>query len=177
MIRKMLVLAMTFTLTLSTAHAGGATTLKSVFDNFSYTSAVENDRQGAVEGLKAGIAALQAEGVSNKEILNYAVSQVKDQQLQSEFRSTLAMVDAGKLTASQANDMVRDIVSKSHAQGSSWSGAGNVLLIVGLVALVVVAAVLGGCNSEVYDCRYDSNGNDYSDTTYDTWYYPGGYWY
>ena len=160
---------------MGSAQAAGATAIKDVLDNFNYTLSVENNREGALTDLKTSIAGLQADGVSNQALVTYAVSQVKDAQVAAQLKQTLSMVDAGKMSNVEALNLVRDIALKSRAQGANWSGDGT-LLYVGLGALLVLAIVLGamnGCNAEVYDCQYDSYGNDYRDTTFDVI----DYWY
>ena len=68
---------------------------------------------------------------------------MKDAQALAELDRTLQLIEANNMSAAETNRLVMQMITKSQAQGASWSG-GLVLNIGILVGLILVIALLGG---------------------------------
>ncbi len=161
--------------------------LKAAFDELNYSLQVQgaaNNRaanDAAVARFQARIAELQAAGLTNAELVNFAKSQVKNEALRRDIETAYSMISVNNMSASEANRTVRDIVSRGYSQGASWTS--EALLLGGLVVLLLIAAVAAGGGSssgggsscyDEYVCYdyYDAWGNYwYSDCGYETYCY------
>ncbi len=154
--------------------------LAQIFNEINYTLTVEWDQQDQefyrtqVDQFQAKVLELQKEqGISNQQLIDYAVNSVKDAKLASDLKGLFGVIEANKLNYDEARKLVVDTIGKSYSQGASWtSDAALVGFGVLLLAIVIVAAIAaparpvhygGGCWNE-YVCY------DY----YDHW---GWYWY
>ncbi len=128
--------------------------MKAVFDELHYALSVEWDQkdpafyQAQMEKFSASV---KAANVSNQALIEETLSQVKDEKLAKELRTAFTMISINKMSSSEAQSYVRDVMNKSYSRGASWNGSGG--MVVGLlVILVIVAAVaLASGNARVTD--------------------------
>lgn len=160
------------------ANAATNNSLKAAFDQLNYSLSVEWDQKdrafydAKMKEFTAQVAELQAQGLTNAELSEFALTQVKDKTLAAELNTAFTMIQINKMNQSEARKLVLDTVSKSYNQGASWSS--DAFLIGGLVVLVLAVAlaaaggsVRGGGGAGCYE---DYVCYDY----YDSW---GYYWY
>jgi hypothetical protein len=146
-----LILALAFMTTASASHIG-AHAIKATLDEFNFAITVEWDQkdqsfyQAQVAKLQRELSDLRDQGVTNAEIIDVAVSTVKDQKLAQEMKAILNVVEVNKLSAEQAQSMVLEAAKKSSAQGASWSG--DAWLWIGpIIAVALIIAVFSGGSS------------------------------
>ena len=179
MFKKFFLLMIAFTLLSVQANAATHNSLKAAFDDLNYSLSVDWDQKdqafydAQMNNFAANVKQLQAEGLSNQELIEFALSQVKDQKLATDLRTAFSMVAINNMDSVQAHKYVTDVMSKSYSTGASWAGEA-VLGVVGLVILVALGAIVigsakieDGCykirscdqacigNSCVSDCDYN----------------------
>jgi urease gamma subunit len=191
MFKKFLVSFLAFAFVTVQANAVSNNNLKTAFDELNYSLSVEWDQQdrafydAQMAKFTAQVQELQAKGLSNAELMEFATSNIKDKNLAKEVQNAMTLVQINKLSASEARKLLLDTVGKNYSAGASWSSDG--ILYGALIVLLLVAAVAGagagygggsngggvGCYDE-YVCYdyYDSWGYFwYSDCYYDTYCY------
>lgn len=190
MFKKFFVSFLAFAFVTVQANAVSNNNLKTAFDELNYSLSVEWDQQdrafydAQMAKFTAQVQELQAKGLSNAELMEFATSNIKDKNLAKEVQNAMTLVQINKLSASEARKMLLDTVGKNYSAGASWSSDG--ILYGALIVLLIVAAVAGaggagggsynggtGCYDE-YVCYdyYDSWGYFwYSDCYYDTYCY------
>lgn len=188
MFKRFFVTFLAFALLSVQAMAATNNSLKAAFDQLSYSLSVEWDQKdrafydAKMKEFTAKVAELQAQGLTNAQLADFALTQVKDQKLATELNTAFTMIQLNKMNQSDARKLVLDTVSKTYNRGASWSG--DTMLIGGVVVLaLVVALALGGGVAvrgggagcyEDYVCvdYYDSWGFFwYSDCFYETYCY------
>ncbi len=133
-------------LCLFTVQANAATNngLKAAFDDLNYSLTVDwnqTDRafyDQQMQNFSDKINSLRTQGLTNQELVDFTISQVKDQAVARDLRTALTMVRVNKLTGQEALDYVTEALNKSYSRGASWGGE---VLVTGLVLLVIIAAV------------------------------------
>lgn len=188
MFKKFFVSFLTFAFVSVQANAATNNSLKAAFDQLNYSLSVEWDQKdrtfydSKMKEFTAQVAELQAKGLTNAELSEFALTQVKDKALAAELNTAFTMIQLNKMNQTDARKLVLDAVSKSYNRGASWSS--DAFLIGGLVVLVLAVALAAaggtvsagggaGCYQE-YVCYdyYDSWGFYwYSDCYYETFCY------
>jgi hypothetical protein len=171
----------TFVLAMSifTVHAdvGSQQSLKSAFDDLNYSLSVEWDQKDrAFYDAKVGeftkqLTALQAQGLTNAELVDFVKANLKDKALAKDLETAYTLISLNKLSKEEARKLVLDTTSKAYSKGASW--AGEVLLYSAVIVLIIVAAVAFGGTVTVSPgprCYDEYVCVDY----YDGW---GWYWY
>ena len=166
-----------FTVQADVAAQGG---LKTIFDELNYSLTVEWDQkdqefyQAQVTKFQAELKKLQEQGLTNEELIDFSLKNVKNQKFADDLKGLMGVVKANKLGQAEARKLVLDTVGKTYTSGASWTGDAGVIAVVALLlALVIVAAV---ASPVVYSpgygpvCYDEYVCFDY----YDSW---GWYWY
>jgi hypothetical protein len=128
--------------------------LKAAFDDFTFAVVTEWDQKdqtfynNRLEELQEKLSALRAEGLSNKEILDFAVTQITDRRLAQDVKHTLALLDLEAITDFEALDQIKVIMSNSYGQGANWSGRA-VAMTGAAVAIVLFIYALQSSDGEV----------------------------
>jgi hypothetical protein len=179
MLKKFLVGFMAFAIVTVQANAVSNNTLKQAFDELNFALSVEWDQtdrtfyDAQMEKFTGKVKELQAQGLTNAELIEFALSNVKDVNLAKEIQTALTVVQINKMPANEARKLMMDTMSKQYSQGASWSGDGVLLgALVVLVLVVAIAAAAGGSGSSSSgsSCFNEYVCYDY----YDSW---GFYWY
>jgi hypothetical protein len=169
MFQKVFVLTMILIFTVVQVNAATHNNLKTAFDQLNYSLTVEWDQtdrafyQQQMENFAHEIKALQAEGLSNQELLDFTLAQIKDDRLARDLRTAFTMVIVNKMSSEEAHRYVTDIMNQSYSQGASWVGeaVGGVLIVVVFVALAAMMAgkakIEDGCY-KVRTCSKDCYG-------------------
>lgn len=149
-------------------HAGSASAevhqgLKSLFDQYHYTMQVEWDQQEsttpeiAKRELLKGLDQLRLAGVSDREIREAAIAQVKDEALKREFTQALRLSETLAFSAAETEQFMFDTLKQSYQQGANWSGEETytmlgVLIFFALIAAVAVTADRCPKEGTCYEC-------------------------
>lgn len=118
MLSKTIVLIVTMVFSLQSMASNG---VKLAFDEFTYAMEVEgaafnpHDSRIAHEKL---MTALQESGLSDLEILNYSLTQIKDQKLRKDIES---VIQSGH-SAEETKSLIHQAISESYSEGASWNG-------------------------------------------------------
>lgn len=177
----MLLRLITFVLAMSIfavhADVGSKQSLKAAFDELNYSLTVEWDQKdrafydAKVASFSKIVTELQAQGLTNAELIDFVKSNIKDKALAKDLETAYTLISINKLSQAEARKLVLDTTSKAYSKGASW--AGEVLVYSAIIVLIIVAAVAFGGNVYVNPGRgcYDQQVCvDY----YDSW---GWYWY
>lgn len=176
--KRIISLIMLFAFVTVQANAASLNSLKTAFDELNYSLGVEWDQKDkafyaeATKTFQNKVQELQDAGLTNAELLAFAKSQLKDENLIKEVETTLNLVQINLLSQKEARKLMIDTLEKSYSQGASWSSAGGIILGSVLIAVILAAALAGG---PVYGgggggCYQEYVCYDY----YDSW---GWYWY
>jgi hypothetical protein len=153
--------------------------LKAAFDSLNYSLTVEwnqTDRAFYNAEMAKFAESIRAANVTNQELVEFTVSQVKDQKLAQDLRTAFTMVQINKMDQKEAQKYVVDVMNKSYSHGASWNGGaviGGALLVIVIVAVALLATGDARINDneecyEVYTCDdYCTAGVCYEDCGYE----------
>lgn len=140
-ITSMMVVAM-FSVQAQAATNGG---LKAAFDELSYSLTVEGNQlskenyTAEMEKFSAKIRQLQAEGLTNADLVSFVKSEVKDQKVAKDLETAFSMISINNMSSQDAANYMTETMKRSYSAGASWNG--EAFLYIGLGLLVVAAAV------------------------------------
>lgn len=131
------------------ANAATQNGLKAAFDELNYSLSVEWDQKDQAffnvqsEKFSSEILKLQAAGLSNQELLDFTISQIKDEKLAREIQTTYSLVSINAMSAKEAQEHIKSVVEKTYNRGASWNGTAAFVggAIFAIVVLAVVAVV------------------------------------
>lgn len=180
MFKKFFMSSLVFCLFAVQANAATHNGLKNAFDELNYSLNVEWDQvdkefyNKAQENFASSLKDLRAQGLSNQELINFALSEVKDAKVRRDLETAFNMITINKMNQIEAHAYITEVLSKSKTQGASWNGGSAlagflVLALFVAVALVVTgnARVEDGCY-QVYRCDdYCTGGVCYEDCYYE----------
>jgi hypothetical protein len=179
MFKKFLVGFIAFAMVTVQANSVSNNSLKAAIDELNYSLSVEWDQTdrtfytAQMEKFTAKVKELQAQGLTNAELIEFSLANIKDANLAKEIRTALTVVQINKMPANEARKLMMDTMSKQYSQGASWSGDG--VLLGALVVLLLVAAIAAGGSVTVSNGGVSSCYNEYvCYDYYDSW---GFYWY
>lgn len=161
------------------ANAASSNSLKDVFKTFSTELSRWNQKDKAkyaeiTKNFQDDIAELQKSGLSNAELLNFAKSEVKDENVRKELETALTLIQVNMLSEKEARKLIINTLEKSTTEGANWSSSGTIVIASVLLVVVVAAVIAGGGTVSVgsggYGCYDEYVCYDY----YDSW---GYYWY
>ena len=153
--------------------------LKDAFDGLNYSLSVEwdqTDRAFYNKQMEKFATALRSANVSNQELVEFTVSQVKDEKLANDLRTAFTMVQINKMDQKEAQKYVLDVMNKSYSQGASWNGGaviGGAIVVILIVAVALLATGDARINDgkdcyEVWTCDdYCTAGVCYEDCGYE----------
>lgn len=122
--------------------------LNKSFDELNYKLNVEWDQKDtevfdqAVNGFEKEIAELQAQGVTNKDLVDHALEKIKDKQVQRDMAELQTVIKENQMTDAEARAFVIQKLSSTYSHGASWSGSRmgvHTALIIGAIILIVIA--------------------------------------
>jgi hypothetical protein len=178
MCKKFVVSIIAFCLLSVQSFAATNNGLKDAFDSLNYSLSVEwnqTDRAFYNAEMAKFTEAIRAANVSNQELVDFTISQVKDEKLAKDLRTAFTMVQINQMNQKDAQKYVVDIMNKSYSHGASWNGGaviGGALVVVLIVAVALLATGDARINDnqdcyEVYQCDdYCNAGICYEDCGY-----------
>lgn len=156
--KKIIFILLAFIVLATQAFASSGDGLKRAFDEFSYSINVEWDQKdkvfydNQVEILNSKVKALQAEGLTNSELLEFVLEQTKNDSLRKDLSLAFTQIQINKMSQSEALKLVNETMSKSYSQGASWNGSTTDKIIIGLVGVLLIAFTVAYIN-----CLRDPN--------------------
>lgn len=186
MLKKIFMTLMTAALFTTQSYAASQSGLKAAFDEFNYTMTVDgaaSDKamaEAAVNQLGQSIQSLQAQGLTNAELVEFAISQIQDKKVAQDMKAAYSQIALSKLGAEEGLGLVKSIASKGYARGASWEGDVTMIVVGGLILAAVVALALvasAHCNQGGY-ADYNGCGGTVTDfvPAYDYYYYDSYYY-
>lgn len=143
MFKKLTAFAMIFCFLIVNVHATTNNGLKAAFDELNYALTVEWDQKdqefykSQMEKFNSTLNSLQKSGMSNQEMIDFTLSQLKDENMKKDLKTALMMVQINQMNQKEAQKYVTDMMNKSYSRGASWGGE----IIVGAIVLVLIVAV------------------------------------
>lgn len=159
MFKKFFMSSLVFCLFIVQANAATHNGLRSAFDELNYSLNVEWDQADkafynkAQEKFASSLRDLRAQGLTNQELINFALAEVKDSKLQRDLEAAFNMVSISKMSQIEAHAYITEVLAKSSTQGASWNGGSAIAGILVLALFVAVALVVSG-NARVEDGCY-----------------------
>ena len=155
--------------------------LKSAFDQLNFSLQVEWDQKDKkfynqkIGEFHKEIKKLQAEGLSNEELLEFVKLNIKDKKLASDIDDLFATIKTSGMTQKEARKFALDYVSRNYAQGVNWLGESSaVVLLAGLILIVaLLAAASTPTTTTTYygpSCYDEYVCEEYYDYYYNVWY-------
>jgi hypothetical protein len=189
-LKKFIALVTIFSLFSVHANVAVSQSLKSAFDDLNYSLNVEWDQKdkafydSKMKGFAEQIGKMQANGLTNQDLIEFAKDQVKNDQVAQNIEAALNLIQINKMKPEEARKFALETVAKSYSTGANYSSTGAVIiatvLVVALVAVVIASggnvyvSNPGGWCENVYVCDdyYDYWGYYlYSDCYYTTYCY------
>lgn len=157
--------------------AGTENSLPQIFSELNYALTVDWDQKDPafyeqqVKKFSSQLAKMQEEGLTNQQLVDYAIAQIKDERSARDARTAFTLIQINKMSPMEARQTVQDLMKQSYGRGASWNadGGGAVDAIVAIATLALIAyavvyivqrtcisrcekdcTLLGGCSSE---CR------------------------
>lgn len=118
--------------------------LDQTFNEMNYSLNVEWDQKdqvyfnNTVDGFENQIKDLQAQGLTNKELIEYTLAKVKDKQIQNDITEISKVINETEMTADQARDFALEKLNSTHSQGASWSGSKKGIKLAIILALIII---------------------------------------
>jgi len=160
------------------AIESSGTTLKDAFDSLNYSLSVEWDQQdkefrtAKIKDFNAKVRDLQKKGLTNAELVDFAKSQINDENTKKTIDNVMTSININQLSSKEARKLILDEVKNSYQQGANWTGSGSVVLTAVVVLLVISAGLAAGNNNRGFNggiCYDDYVCYDYFDP-YWGWY-------
>lgn len=154
----------------ASANDGRTQSLKAIYDDLQYSLTVEWDQKDvefqkkAEDRFKKGLEELNKQGLTNKELIDFAASQFKNTKNQADFLSLMQSLQVTTLSQKEMSSMVNAIISKEYNSGANFIGdfslAGKIAYFTGLAVIstgLIFAMIYGSFegisdNSSEYSC-------------------------
>lgn len=149
MFKKFFAFSMIFCFLIVNANATTNNGLKAAFDDLNYALTVDWDQndqnfyKSQMEKFNTTLNSLQKQGLTNQQMIDFTLSQLKNENMKKDLQTALTMVQINRMSEKEAQKYVTDVMNKSYSQGASWGGEVIVGAIV-LVLIVAVAAIVAG---------------------------------
>jgi len=120
-----------------------ANELNRTFDELNYKLNVEWDQKDqnyfdrSVTEFENEISALQAEGLTSKDLVDHAISKIKDKSIKTEVNELAKTINENQMSPEEARAFTISKLSSTYAHGASWSGSR-----MGIHAGILIAAII-----------------------------------
>ena len=153
-----------------------ASELSHHFDEMNYALNVEWDQKessffdATVANFEKEIEVLQEQGLTNEELIDFTLNNIKDKKMQKDLIEITNIVNESNMSAEEAREFVLSKIDQTYAQGTSWSGPRlglHVALFIG--ALIIILCISKKKSSKKKDhkpkkCRdHHSNGGNHGE--------------
>lgn len=189
-------IAMMLVLSVFTVQANASTHegLKAAFNELNYSLTTEWDQkdksfyEAKMKEFSATLRDLQAKGLTNAQLLDFAKSEIKDAKAAKDLETAMTMVQVNKMSSAEASKYVLETMKKSYSAGASWNGEVFMYLAVGVLIVALAVALASGNVSasvssgggscyyeDVYVCDTYCYNDYYGYSCYDDCYYQSQY--
>jgi hypothetical protein len=175
-LKKIFALMMVLSIFTVNAHAVSQGGLKAAYDELNYALTVEWDQQdkefynAQMKSFMSTIRELQAKGLTNAQLVEFAKSEVKDARVAKDLETAFNMISINKMTGEEASKYMMETMKRSYSSGASWNGD---VLIYAAVGLLLIAVAVGVASGNVAvgggGCRYYTECGYIWTTCYDYW--------
>lgn len=146
MFKKFLVSFVAFALLTVNVHASTKDGLKTAFDELNYSLTVEWDQKDKAfyaEHMKkftTTLRELQANGLSNEELVAFVKSEVKNEKVAKDLETTFNLISINKMNSQDASKYMVESMKRSYSSGANYRG--DVAVILGAVGILFIAAAI-----------------------------------
>ena len=169
-----------------TVHAQASTVegLKKAFDELHFSLEHDWDQQdrsfyeAQMKKFNQELRNLQAQGLTPNQLLDFAKSQTKNPQMGKDLETAFTMIKINKMSPSEANRYILDVMKKSYSRGASWTGEVFIYAAIGILIVALAIGLASGASTTSSGGGYYGGSNCYYDDIYlcDTYCYDD-YWY
>ena len=128
-----------------------ASELNKTFDEFNFKLNVEWDQKDTavfdqtVKDLEGQIADLQKQGLTNNDLIQNSLNNIKDKKIQDEMSELAKVIDQQNMTQEEARSFILAKLSSTYAHGASWSGSRTGGHCAYIICLIIVVLVVCHC--------------------------------
>ncbi len=146
------ILSFVMILSVFTVHANATSQsgLKAAYDELNYAITVEWDQKDQdfyrkqMSEFAASVRELQAKGLTNSQMIEFAKSEVKDARVAKDIETAFNMISLNKMSSKEASSYMTETLKKSYTQGASWNGDVFIYLAAGLLVVGLAIALANG---------------------------------
>ena len=150
MLRKLSLVMLSFILLSVQVNAGTNNSLAQAVEELNYSLSVEWDQKDQnfydqkMKAFSDTVSKLQENGLTNQQLVDQVVSQIKDKNLAKDAETTFNMIQINKMGAIEAQNAIHGLLGKSYNRGASWNGeAADALITLAFLGVVALAIVYG----------------------------------
>jgi hypothetical protein len=176
--RKLITLMMVVAIFAAHGHASTHNGLKAAFDEMNFALMVDWDQQdksfyeAQLRKFSATVRELQKSGLTNKQMIDFAKSQVKDARVARDLETAFSMITINKMSSEEASKYMIDSMKRAYSNGASWNGNVLVYLAVGLlIVALAVGIAAAGSSSGGTTTGGGYTGGSYTSCYNDCYYY------
>lgn len=120
--------------------------LNRTFDELNYQLNVEWNQKDSkffnesIDGFEKQIAALQEQGLTSKELVQYTLEKIKDKETRKEVSEITKVITDSEMSSQEARAFVLSKLNSIYSHGTSWSGSKvgvKVVLLIGIILIIV----------------------------------------
>lgn len=140
-----LVLALALTTTSAFASTQG---LKAAFDELNYALNIEWDQKdedfykNEMKKFQQTVSSLKAQGLTEGEMLNIVLSEVKDQRAAESIKAAFDTISIDQMNASDAISILLETMKKTYSSGASWNGDSSYIIFSTVVVIALIAIII-----------------------------------
>ncbi len=150
MLRKLTLVMLSFILLSVQVNAGTNNSLAQAIEELNYSLSVDWDQKDQrfydqkMKTFAETVSKLQDSGLTNQQLVDQVISQIKDENLAKDARTTFNMIQINKMGSLEAQNAIHGLLGKSYNRGASWNGeAADVLITLAFLGVVALAIVYG----------------------------------
>lgn len=176
MLKKFVTLIMIFSMFTAQANVATSQGLKAIFDELTFSLNVEWDQKdksfydAQMKKFTEQLKQLQVAGLSNKDLVEFAKDQVKNEKVAENIEAAMNLIQINKMKPEEARKFALDVVAKSYVTGANYSSSGTVIVAAVLIVALVAVVIAAGGNFYVASSSYCNNVY-VCDDYYDYWGY------
>lgn len=164
----------------ATTHEG----LKAAYDELHFALEHDWDQQNnafyetQMKKFTSELRKLQDQGLTSDQLMEFAKTEVKSAQMAKDFDTAFTMIKLNKMSATEANKYILDIMKKSYSRGASWNGEVFIYAAIGILIVALAVGLASGNVSSGSGGGYYGGSNCYYDNVYvcDTYCYNDYYY-
>lgn len=162
MLKKISIMMLSFILLSVQANAGTNNSLSQAIEELNYSLTVEWDQKDQkfydkkMKDFASTIAELQESGLTNQQLVDHVIAQIKNKNLAKDVETTFNMIQLNKMSPLEARNTMKELMDHSYNQGASWTGGvAEGIVVVAFLGAVAFAIVYGLNVSCVKRCEKD----------------------